>query len=67
MLNKTLLYDPLDRHKSVEDNILYPKLYDFQKLTVQLAIRNYGRLLIADEMGVGKSVQGLACSLMYIN
>lgn len=46
---------------------MFEKLYDFQKITVRLAIKNYGRLLIADEMGVGKSIQGLACALTYIS
>lgn len=40
-------------------------MYNYQKLTLALAVKNYGRLLIADEMGVGKSVQGLACALLY--
>ena len=61
------MYDPLDRYKQIEDNPLFDKLYDFQKNTVKLAIKNYGRLLIADEMGVGKSIQGLACALTYMS
>ena len=32
---------------------------------MNLAIWNFGRLLIGDEMGIGKSIQGLACALVY--
>ena len=64
-INHTLLYDPLDRKILPEDNPLYPKLYEFQRETLRLATRNFGRLMIADEMGVGKTLQSLACALTY--
>ena len=66
-MNKTLVYDPLDRKILPEDNPLFQKLYEFQKETLRLAIKNFGRLMIADEMGVGKTLQSLACALTYQN
>lgn len=58
-------YDPLDRKISAEENPIFLKLYEFQKETLRMAIRNYGRLMIADEMGVGKSLQSLASAYTY--
>jgi hypothetical protein len=34
-------------------------------MTLELAIKNFGRLIIGDEMGIGKSLQSLACALIY--
>ena len=46
---------------------LYSKLYRFQKQGIAFGIGKYARLLIADEMGVGKTVQAIGLSSFYIN
>jgi SWI/SNF-related matrix-associated actin-dependent regulator 1 of chromatin subfamily A len=43
----------------------YNKLYDFQKESLKFGIEKHGRLLLADEMGVGKSIQSLAIASIY--
>lgn len=40
-------------------------LYDFQIQGVKFGIKNYGRVLIGDEMGVGKTIQSLAIAYLY--
>ena len=40
-------------------------LYDFQKDGVKFGIERKGRILLADEMGVGKTVQAIGIALMY--
>ena len=40
-------------------------LYKFQADGIKFGIINFGRLLLADEMGVGKSIQGLGIALYY--
>ena len=40
-------------------------LYDFQKKGIEIAANNFGRLLIADEMGVGKTIQALGIAWLY--
>ena len=37
----------------------------FQQAGVQFALRREGRLLLADEMGVGKTVQAIAIASCY--
>ena len=37
----------------------------FQKVGVQFGLRREGRLLLADEMGVGKTVQAIAIASCY--
>ena len=51
-------YDSMPRH-------LRGALMPFQKLGVQFALRREGRLLLADEMGVGKTVQAIAIASCY--
>lgn len=41
------------------------KLYSFQKEGIQFAIERHGRVLIADEMGVGKTIQAIALCKIY--
>ena len=40
-------------------------LMPFQQAGVQFALRREGRLLLADEMGVGKTVQAIAIASCY--
>ena len=40
-------------------------LYDFQKIGVNFGISHYGRILLGDEMGVGKTIQSLAIAYLY--
>ena len=50
---------------AVEEHPLYQKLYHFQRKTLEFCQSRFGRILIADEMGIGKSVQSLACSILF--
>ena len=40
-------------------------LYDFQKDGIKFGLERKGRILLADEMGVGKTVQAIGISLLY--
>lgn len=40
-------------------------LYPYQKEGILFGIRNFGRVLIGDEMGVGKSIQAIAIACIY--
>jgi SNF2 family DNA or RNA helicase len=44
---------------------LEKKLYQFQKEGVHFGIKSHGRVLIADEMGVGKTIQALGIAIVY--
>ena len=44
---------------------LYKSLYRFQKQGIIFGIKKFSRLLIADEMGVGKTVQAIGLSSLY--
>ena len=43
----------------------YDKLYSFQKEGIQFALDHNCRLLFADEMGVGKTIQAIALCRLY--
>jgi SWI/SNF-related matrix-associated actin-dependent regulator of chromatin subfamily A-like protein 1 len=46
---------------------LMKALYDFQKVGVQFGIDRFGRVLIGDEMGVGKTIQAISIAYLYRN
>lgn len=46
------------------DSIL-KNLYEFQKKGVEYAVRRFGRILLGDEMGVGKTIQAIAIMQLY--
>ena len=49
---------------SLPDNFLQC-LYDFQKEGIKFGLERKGRILLADEMGVGKTVQAIGIALLY--
>ncbi|CDW72220.1 snf2 family n-terminal domain containing protein [Stylonychia lemnae] len=63
-----------DYHEDFEHKVLLlnlPKnlqvsLYNFQKVGVQFGIDHHGRCLIGDEMGVGKTIQAISISYLYM-
>ena len=44
---------------------LLDNLYDYQKEGIKFAIKNFGRILLGDEMGVGKTIQALGIAWLY--
>lgn len=40
-------------------------LYEFQKKGVEFGLSRFGRVLLGDEMGVGKTIQALAICYIY--
>ena len=56
-----------DPHKSIDSlsGKFLQALYDFQKDGIKFGIERKGRILLADEMGVGKTVQAIGIALMY--
>lgn len=44
---------------------LIESLYPFQKECVEYALQKRGRILIGDEMGVGKTIEALAICAVY--
>jgi SWI/SNF-related matrix-associated actin-dependent regulator 1 of chromatin subfamily A len=56
-----------DAVKSIEDlpKHILTGLYPFQKEGVKFATENHGRILLADEMGVGKTIQAVVIAGMY--
>ena len=40
-------------------------LYQFQKEGIQFGIQRFGRILIGDEMGVGKTLQAIGIAYLY--
>ena len=43
----------------------YKRLLRYQKEGVEFAIKHYGRILLGDEMGVGKTLQGICIAYIY--
>ena len=41
------------------------KMFEFQLQAVRFAIEKHGRLLLSDEMGVGKTVEAIAIACIY--
>ena len=62
-----IFYLPKEKQKSETELPPYIKerLYDFQLKSIKFAVNNYGRILIGDEMGMGKTVQALAIAWLY--
>jgi SWI/SNF-related matrix-associated actin-dependent regulator 1 of chromatin subfamily A len=40
-------------------------MFEFQKVGVQFGISKFGRVLLGDEMGVGKTIQALGVSYAF--
>ena len=56
-----------DEKKSINSlsNDFLSLLYKFQKEGINFGIEKKGRILLADEMGVGKTIQAIGISLLY--
>ena len=52
----------LDEHLPAK---MKENLYVFQKKGVEFGLSRFGRVLLGDEMGVGKTIQALAISYIY--
>lgn len=66
--NKEIVFDYLnDPVKTVNDlpTKLYNALYEYQKEGIQFGIKQHGRILIADEMGIGKTIQTIGLCYIY--
>jgi SNF2 family DNA or RNA helicase len=59
--------EDLPKNYSLDDvpKIFSDRLFPFQKDGVKFAIENYGRFILGDEMGVGKTIQALAICCVY--
>ena len=40
-------------------------LYNFQRVGIEFGIKLFGRVLIADEVGVGKTIQALGLAYIF--
>ncbi|KAL4469864.1 hypothetical protein ABPG72_011085 [Tetrahymena utriculariae] len=63
-----ILYNPEDLNKKIENELpqkTVSNLYNFQKQGVQFGLKNNCRVLIADEMGVGKTIQAICLASCY--
>ncbi|CAD8095659.1 unnamed protein product [Paramecium sonneborni] len=60
----TLKYDNQICYEKI-DKTLHETLYQYQRDCVKQGLKFNGRILIADDMGVGKTVQSLALASMY--
>lgn len=61
---KEIKYQKLSIEKDLPDKIK-ESLYDFQKKGIEFGISRFGRVLIGDEMGVGKTIQALSIAYLY--
>jgi len=41
------------------------KLYDFQKKGIEFGVKKFGRILLGDEMGIGKTIQAIGILYLY--
>ncbi|BAM41673.1 uncharacterized protein TOT_040000054 [Theileria orientalis strain Shintoku] len=55
----------MSKKESLIGKVLWEKLFSFQKEGVNFGLKKNGRVLIGDEMGLGKSLQALAISAFY--
>ena len=55
------------KKKSIDSlpETLKSKLYDFQKEGIEFGIKKFGRLILGDEMGVGKTIQAIGIAYLY--
>ncbi|KAL4429726.1 hypothetical protein ABPG74_001412 [Tetrahymena malaccensis] len=63
-----ILYSPEDINKKIENELpqkTVANLYNFQKQGVQFGLKNSCRILIGDEMGVGKTIQAICLASCY--
>jgi SNF2 family DNA or RNA helicase len=44
---------------------LYHSLYNFQKVGVQFGVDHFGRIILGDEMGVGKTIQAISIAYLF--
>jgi len=60
-------FDPKEKEYKLEDipSTFRDALFPFQKDGVKFALQSYGRFLLGDEMGVGKTIQALAICTVY--
>ncbi len=49
-----------DLPQQIRDN-----LYEFQKKGIEFGVSRFGRVLLGDEMGVGKTIQALSIAYIY--
>jgi|JI6StandDraft_1071083.scaffolds.fasta_scaffold01293_7 SWI/SNF-related matrix-associated actin-dependent regulator 1 of chromatin subfamily A len=62
---KTIQYNKNDLLMDPKSLPFYDLLYSFQREAVVFGVKHFGRVLIADEMGIGKTVESLAVAHMY--
>lgn len=51
--------------ESAIDSILLDALYPFQREGIQMALARHGKIILADDMGLGKSIQALGIAAYY--
>lgn len=44
---------------------LFKSLYNFQKVGVQFGVDHFGRIILGDEMGVGKTIQAISIAYLF--
>lgn len=48
-----------DRNLSKLPESMSKNLYDFQKKGIEFGVKKFGRMILGDEMGVGKTIQAI--------